>query len=201
MKDIRICFIGDSFVKGVGNPAQLGWVGRLCVMSQTVEKEITGYNLGVRMETSVDISHRWETECERRLPDHSSNTVVFSYGVNDTTRNNDGVRVATERSVQVTHDILSKASKKYQTVMIGPPPIDDVLQNKHIHILDSRYKKCCASLNIPYLSVFDTLLNEPIWLAEVSANDGAHPRAAGYALIADLVYEWSGWRTLLASSD
>lgn len=28
-RDLRICFLGDSFVAGVGDPRCLGWAGRL----------------------------------------------------------------------------------------------------------------------------------------------------------------------------
>ena len=28
-RDLRICFVGDSFVAGVGDPLCLGWPGRL----------------------------------------------------------------------------------------------------------------------------------------------------------------------------
>jgi hypothetical protein len=29
-KEIRICFIGESFVNGTGDPEFLGWTGRVC---------------------------------------------------------------------------------------------------------------------------------------------------------------------------
>jgi lysophospholipase L1-like esterase len=31
--DIRICFVGDSFVNGTGDETALGWAGRLCAVS------------------------------------------------------------------------------------------------------------------------------------------------------------------------
>jgi len=34
MEDVRVCYIGDSFVKGVGDQNKLGWAGRLSNMSQ-----------------------------------------------------------------------------------------------------------------------------------------------------------------------
>ena len=64
MNDIRICFIGDSYVQGTGDPECLGWAGRLCVTARRDGHEVTGYNLGVRRETSRDIAHRWLSECE-----------------------------------------------------------------------------------------------------------------------------------------
>jgi lysophospholipase L1-like esterase len=32
--DVRVCFVGDSFVAGVGDPRHLGWAGRLAAQSQ-----------------------------------------------------------------------------------------------------------------------------------------------------------------------
>ena len=34
---------------------------------------------------------------------------------------------------------------------------------------------------------------DPVWMAEVSAGDGAHPGAAGYAKLAALVDGWECW--------
>lgn len=35
-EDLRICFIGDSFVAGVGDETALGWTGRLLARSAPV---------------------------------------------------------------------------------------------------------------------------------------------------------------------
>jgi lysophospholipase L1-like esterase len=56
--DIRICFVGDSFVNGTGDPDCLGWTGRLCASRSRQGRSITYYNLGVRRETSADICDR-----------------------------------------------------------------------------------------------------------------------------------------------
>jgi lysophospholipase L1-like esterase len=145
------------------------------------------------METSEDIGKRWETECASRLPAYSTNRVVFSYGVNDTTINDHGLRVTAERSGQNSREILSRAAEKYQVLMVGPPPIDDALQNERIQSANTQFQQICGALNIAYLSVFETLLNEPIWMKEVAENDGAHPRAGGYQCFASIVYQWEGW--------
>jgi len=49
------------------------------------------------------------------------------------------------------------------------------------------------ALKIPYLSVFDPLLQSSVWMEEVGVNDGCHPRAAGYAELAQLIMSWSDW--------
>src|SRR5690606_27298725 len=61
--DLRICFVGDSFVAGVGDPEALGWSGRLTVDAHAAGVAPTAYNLGVRRQTSTDIAGRWQAEC------------------------------------------------------------------------------------------------------------------------------------------
>ena len=38
-------------------------------------------------------------------------------------------------------------------------------------------------MGVPFLAVFDDLIADPAWMAEVAAGDGAHPGASGYAEI------------------
>ena len=91
MSDHRVCFIGDSFVQGTGDPERLGWTGR--VLRTPAWREVTGYNLGVRRDTSADIARRWQAECAARLPyGIDSAGVVFHFGTNDTTVENGALR-------------------------------------------------------------------------------------------------------------
>jgi lysophospholipase L1-like esterase len=193
MRDIRICYVGDSFVNGTGDPDKLGWSGRLSSNSQNENRDITHYNLGIRRETSEDILKRWESECKTRLPEVSENKVVFSFGVNDTVIENGKRRVSLEDSVKNAKSMLVNASKKYDVLMIGMPPIDDEAQNKIIKELDYSYQNLCKELNIPYLSIYDRLIDDEIWRDEVSSNDGAHPRDRGYEMLANFIREWNDW--------
>ncbi len=193
MRDVRICYVGDSFVNGTGDPTRLGWTGRVSASSQNNNLDITYYNLGIRRETSEDILKRWELECQLRLPKVSENKVVFSFGVNDTVIEDGQRRVSLENSIENARTILLKASKQYDVIMIGMPPINDDEQNKRIKELDSKYQELCNALNIPYLSTFNRLLHDKVWRDEVALNDGAHPRDKGYEILADFVKNWSGW--------
>lgn len=193
MRDVRICYVGDSFVNGTGDPTKLGWTGRLSASSQNNDLDITHYNLGIRRETSEDILKRWELECQPRLLKDSENKVVFSFGVNDTVIENGKRRVSLENSIENARTILLNASKKYNVVMIGMPPMNDDAQNKNIRELDGKYQELCNELNIPYLSIFNRLVHDQIWKDEVALNDGAHPRNKGYEILADFIKNWSGW--------
>lgn len=193
MRDVRICYVGDSFVNGTGDPTKLGWTGRLSESSQNNNLDITHYNLGIRRETSEDILKRWELECQSRLPQVSENKVVFSFGVNDTVIENGQIRVSLENSIENAKTILLNASKKYDVIMIGMPPINDDEQNERIKELDRKYYELCNELNIPYLSIFNRLVHDKIWRDEVALNDGAHPRDKGYYILANFIKNWSGW--------
>jgi len=192
-QDIRICFIGDSFVNGTGDPEHLGWTGRVCALTQTTEIALTHYNLGIRGNTSNDIKERWRAECEIRLPAHSKNILVFSFGVNDTVYEEGHRRVELQQSIDFTTDIISQATKRFDILMVGPPPIDDADQNSRIQELDQNFNSICSKLTVPYLSIYQSLLYNPVWRSEVSSNDGAHPRSAGYAHLAHLVFSWDHW--------
>ncbi len=193
MRDVRICYVGDSFVNGTGDPTKLGWAGRLSERSQNNNLDITHYNLGIRRETSGDILKRWEAECNTRLPQVSENKVVFSFGVNDTVIENGQRRVSLEKSIENTKTILLHASEKYDVIMIGMPPINDDEHNERIKELDDKYQELCNELHIPYLSIFNRLLHDQIWKEEVSLNDGAHPKDKGYEILANFIADWSGW--------
>jgi lysophospholipase L1-like esterase len=193
MEDIRICYIGDSFVKGTGDPKMLGWAGRLSQMSQGEKREITHYNLGVRRDTSFDILTRWEMEANVRLPSFSINCVVFSFGVNDTVMENGIVRVPLAQSMKNTREILGIAKVKYNVVMIGPPPIDDEYQNIRIKSYDEAYATVCQMLGVNYLSVFDILYEDGTWVEEIKSNDLVHPKENGYELLSKYIYSWNGW--------
>lgn len=192
MKDIRICFIGDSFVHGVGDPEQRGWVGQLDSIRQSKE-DITLYNLGIRRNTSADIKQRWQTEVQQRFPEQTDNRLVFSFGVNDTVLEDGQFRLDENTSIDIAREILKKASASYKTLMIGPPPIDDSAQNQRIHSLDMAFHHVCVEIDVPYLSIFEDLADDSIWMSEVAKCDGAHPQAAGYSQLASLVENWHAW--------
>jgi len=193
MKDIRICYIGDSFINGTGDPTKLGWIGRVSAMSENKKNEITHYNLGIRRETSFDILQRWQNECQSRLPNISENYIVFSFGVNDSVIEDNEVRVTVKDSAKNAKEILGTAKKQYKVIMIGPPAIGSDEQNKRIKQYNNTYQQVCQELEIPFLSIFERVKNDKVWRTEVSSNDGAHPREQGYNLLANFIKSWDGW--------
>jgi lysophospholipase L1-like esterase len=192
-QDIRICFVGDSFVNGTCDATHVGWTGRLCANLTQYGLMVTYYNLGVRRETSADIAQRWETETDRRLPKGCDNRVVFSFGTNDTTIENGRCRLELTDSLRYTQQILSTAQSQYPILMIGPPAISDPEQNRHTQELSQAFSTVCAQLNVPYLDLLTPLSQSSVWMESVQAGDGAHPDSRGYEAIAHLIQSWSGW--------
>jgi lysophospholipase L1-like esterase len=194
MNDLRICFVGESFVNGVGDRTYLGWTGRVCQQAAAMGHTITYYNLGVRRETSTELVERWQPETRRRFPYGCDNRIVFSFGTNDTTLEGGRPRVEMIKSVNHARHILSLAQQQYPTLMISPPPIADSEQNQRTQTLLQNIATICQDLEIPFLDVFTPLLSSDIWRQEVIAGDGAHPDAGGYAALAQLVQKWAAWR-------
>lgn len=192
-QDLRICFVGDSFVAGINDPECLGWTGRLSALAHRRGYNLTQYNLGIRRDTSTDIAVRWQAEAARRLPDYCKPFVVSSFGVNDTTIETEGTRPEETQSIENPRHMLGAARKRYSVLLIGPPPIADAKQNKRTRRLSQLMSEAAAEEGVPFLPIFDALIEDPVWMAEVSADDGAHPRAARYAELTALVDRWPAW--------
>jgi lysophospholipase L1-like esterase len=189
-KDIRIAFVGDSFVNGTGDQEHLGWTGRVCQILQTQHPDIklTAYNLGIRRETSTDIRRRWQSEVSLRLVDAEATIVIFCFGVNDCVEIGSKVRVDLHTSAENLHAILMTAKTHYDHVLfVMPPPVDDEQISSRTKALIRAYTDVCNKLSIAFIDCFDALSENTIWQQEVRANDGAHPRMAGYALFAKLI--------------
>lgn len=190
--DIRICFIGDSFVNGTGDETALGWAGRLCADAAGRGRPVTYYNLGVRRDTSADVLRRWEPECRPRLPASCDGRIVVSCGVNDATVENGTPRVAFEESCENMRRIL-RGARVYSPLLVGPPPVDDDEQNARIEYLSRAFSEIAASMGIPYIELFPQLVIDASYRAEIAGYDGAHPRSTGYGRIAALVASSANW--------
>lgn len=193
MHQVRICFVGESFVNGTGDPEYLGWTGRICVHANKKGYDITYYNLGVRRETSTELKKRWLREVSYRLPKEYDGRVVFSFGVNDTTIENGKTRVEFVESIANACQILSECKQLYPVLMVSPPPIADKEQNQRIAELSKQFALICNEIDVPYLNLFSSLEHSSIWMEEVKSYDKAHPKAAGYEVFAEIVQNWDGW--------
>jgi lysophospholipase L1-like esterase len=197
---IRLCAVGDSFVAGAGDPACLGWIGRLASQARNAGHDVTLYNLGIRRDTSADIAARWQTETARRLPAEHPARMVFAFGVNDCAVENGARRLPETATLKNAALILKHAAARAPTLMVGPPPIADAEANTRIAALDQALAALCARIAQPYVAVFAALAADPVWMHEAAAGDGAHPGASGYACLAALVGASPRWHDLLAGA-
>ncbi len=191
--DHRICFVGDSFVQGAGDPQCLGWAGRVTATARARGYDLSHYNLGIRGDTSSDVLDRWQQECRIRLPSTTQDYLLFSFGVNDTVLENGERRVPVEASVACFRHILSDAQSQYQTAFIGPPPVNDAVQNQRIQELCGNFQSAARTVGVPYLPVYAALQQDTVWMQEVSVGDGSHPGAAGYERLSQLVLGADFW--------
>ena len=76
---MRICFIGDELVAGVGDPRGLGWVGRVNAHS-TFDLPATFLTLAVPSETTKQMAARWEAEVLPRLAEGEPHGLVDRCG-------------------------------------------------------------------------------------------------------------------------
>ncbi len=201
LSQVRICFVGESFVNGTGDPECLGWTGRICANANKKGHDITYYNLGIREETTQVLKHRWYNEVKYRLPKEYDGRIVFCFGVNDTTIKNGNPRVSLINSILNTRGILSQAKELYPILMVSPLPMLDNDQNTRIEELSNYFARICQELNIPYLNAFSALKQSTIWFDEVRGYDQAHPRERGYQVLADIVQHWDAWLDWFPSMD
>ncbi|HYD31988.1 MAG TPA: GDSL-type esterase/lipase family protein [Azospirillaceae bacterium] len=195
---MRICFVGDSFVTGVGDDDCLGWPGRVCSAARKAGDDVICYNLGIRRDTSADIRARWRREAEARLPTEYDGRLVFSFGTNDCTAGDDadGVRVSRARALANAEAILAEARTWRPTLMVGPLPVgDDPDIDRRVAALSRDLDALCAPLGVPFLEVFATMAANRPWTREAAAGDGTHPNAGGYAALAQMVAGWDAWRS------
>lgn len=191
--DHRICFVGDSFVLGTGDETGLGWTGRIVWAARQAGRDITGYNLGVRRDTSDNIRIRWFPECTARIRRDCSWGTVFSFGANDMTIESGALRVPIEDSVANFMAIIANAKTLGPVLVIGPPPVNDTEQDRRILVLCALYEKAAAAADVPYLPLARPLAGDDAWQRAVAQGDGTHPDSSGYALMAGHILRWPAW--------
>ena len=78
-------------------------------------------------------------------------------------------------------------------IFIGPPPMADAAQNARTRSLSLAFESVARAEGVPYLPVFDRLLDDQVWMDDVAENDGSHPGRKGYERLAALVMQWEHW--------
>src|SRR5579872_5277610 len=144
MPSIRICFLGDSFVSGAYDTDCLGWAGRISAAARRRGHDVSPYNLGIRGETSLQLSARWRHEATLRHTALQEVRLIFEFGMNDAREINGKPQVAQEESLAAARSILGPASEWKPVLMIGPPPVNDEPRNGRVKSFSQELAKLCA---------------------------------------------------------
>lgn len=191
---LRICFVGDSFTNGTGDSTYLGWAGRLCARAAADGHDVTYYNLGVRRATSADLVAQFELEVPPRLPATVDGRVVVCFGANDTAWEQGATRLSSATSLNSARCLLNACRQRWPLLWLGPPPMPDAEHDARVAELSRQFARLATELDVAYLDLYALLDGSNTWRAEQRAHDGAHPRTAGYAELAEHVARWAAWR-------
>ncbi|BDQ38878.1 hypothetical protein SYK_32380 [Pseudodesulfovibrio nedwellii] len=185
-----VFFFGDSLTLGYGDETGLGWPGRITASLAKNGKDITGYNLGVRKDTTIRLQDRWLSEAAPRTIDGMESRFVFSFGVADIMND-----VPLQESLKAARNILSTAQAKGDVLFIGPPPVSDTHKNTRVKSLAVEIARLCDELAIPAISTFDSMESSAVYEQALSDGDTVHPTAAGYIALADSILKHKAART------
>lgn len=187
--NLRIFFVGDELIAGLGDARALGWTGR--VLARTpAEPPLLGLTLAVPGENSHGLSERWEAEVTRRMSDAPARLVV-GLGSHDL-----DTSVTLARGRLHLANLLDSAERRgLRPFVVGPPPRRDV-PTKLQADLSYAFGDVCDRRGIPYVDTFTPLLNHEQWNTDLILSNGYTPHQAGYGLIAWLVLH-SGWNQWL----
>jgi acyl-CoA thioesterase I len=197
-KDIRICFVGDSFIQGIGDPEHRGWVGRVL---QATHGEVTAFNLGIRRNTSEDVRLRCWAEVAVRTVSGADNRLVMSFGSNDMIEEDGRIRVDPGRCLRNVAALLDECERReLAALMVGPPPVIDAGEShlRRTSTLADAIATLCRAHDVPFIDTTRLLADDPTWNKEVLAGDGAHPGRGGYQRLADIVLA-GGWQEWIGS--
>ncbi len=188
-RDLRICFLGASWVVGYGDPKALGWVGRVVARTVATDLAVTAYNLGVRGEGVTDLAGRVIGECSPRLGPAGDARVVLQTGSD----------VVGRPAAEVAADVLAVAldcrGGGWEPLVVGLPPVLHEEYAGPLATLDPELSGACAASDVPFVGLQDALARNDDYLASLARSDGSHPDQVGYGLMAWLVLHggWYAW--------
>ncbi len=194
MTDLRACFVGDSFVAGVGDDSGLGWVGRVVAAARSGGHDLTAYNLGVRRDSSAEVLRRADSELAARLGAGDRRAVVFAFGTNDLVRG-----VGLDETAANARALIGASREAGRAVFFVLPPVFTTAEKPAAALrgIAGALAGVCAAEGVPVLDLAAVVPDWSVWWAQAAAGDGAHPNAEGYGLIAEAFNGWAPWRDWL----
>ncbi len=195
---VKIVCIGDSIVEGEGDELGLsGWAGRLQqkILKGSGIGENRVYNLGMGMETSIDLMHRFFSEVLYRDPDiiimqasHGDSRIMVNNAKEEEFEVGKSARL---RAYHKLFKYLSESHKKVLILGLNPASPDTSLKKasprraEHVELHNRGLKELCKQYGVPFLDPRDIFCN--VKLEDFYA-DGLHPNSKGYSLMFDAIY-------------
>lgn len=193
--DLRVCFLGDSYVLGQGDEDGLGWPGRVFTAARSRGADLTAYNLGVRGDTAAQVAARAAAETKARFRSGDKKAVVLAFGANDIFQ---GVSPS-ETAVSLDALLGWADRQRYWAFVVSPPPIRGERAAAGDRLREE-LAKVCAKRAAPHLDLAQAISGWDLWWDQAAAGDGAHPGGAAYAMVAEAFDAWAPWREWLGVS-
>ncbi len=199
----KLIVLGDSGVYGWGDREGGGWCERLRRHWMENPGAPVLYPLGVRGDGLENVASRWKDEwfnrgeLRRTVPDG----ILISIGLNDTARIGrlDGRPQLSWDAYRFGLGQLLKDMTKHSHVMVlGLTPVDEEMMpfakclwysNKFSEIYEAQIEEVCLELNIPFMPLLHSMLNEPNWLTFLEP-DGIHLNNTGHSWIYHRLVNW-----------
>ncbi len=203
-----ICVFGDSIAWGSWDLEKGGWVNRLNLYFQFLDKgdnkRAFVYNLGMGSNTTRDLLRRFKNEAEERFWGSSENkdykkdnVCIFEVGKNDSiyVKTKDRPWVDAEEFENNLVELIKKARNfSLNIIFLGLANVDESetipweesgesYDNKNIEKYNSIIEKVCQKNNVHFIKIMDLLYKKDI-------DDGLHPNATGHEKIFSKVREF-----------
>lgn len=189
----NICIFGDSITWGAHRlPARLSWANLLRNYIENNNREYRVYDLGVDMNTTKDVIHRFVGEATAR----NAEIIIFDVGVNDSLyrKSPDSPETTLEVFDKNMQALITMAQTITNKVMlVGLVKGDDSLTiplpqsttgkiytKERVRIYDRKLKELTERYQIPFADVYDRL-------TDADFNDGLHPNEHGYAKMFEVI--------------
>ena len=189
MTELRACFLGDSYVLGVGDEAALGWPGRVTAAALARGCRLTAYNLGIRGQAGFEILARAPAEVGVRLAGGDARALIIAFGTND-------LRLARPlaESLGALEGLLVLARSLDATPFVVSPVRRVGATDRHLAELSDGMARTAAGAGAAWLDVREAGVDWKLWWREARMRDGAHPGAASYSAYAEAFDAWPDWR-------
>lgn len=189
----NICVFGDSIAWGAHRlPARLSWANLLRNDLENKQLEYRLYDLGVDMNTTKDVIHRFVAEATAR----NAEIIVLDVGVNDSLyrKSPDNPETAIDVFDKNMQALITMAQTITSKVMIVglvkgndkltmPLPqstTGKIYTKERVRIYDRKLKELAERYQIPFADVYDRLSDDDF-------NDGLHPNERGYAKMYEVI--------------